>query len=283
MKNKMLKSVIMDYYETVAYTLQYKPSEDMKKMTRRILEFLLKAQHLESSLDECLTAVESTDRICTVADIAIYDSSMLDRSEVDLSAYSFKVEMIVQMQLSRLSELDMDILLMRLEKDAALGQKNAAKLLACECWLGFAHEKNQKKAIEIWKTLAICGDRSATNLLIYALDSLGDLENALIWKNTRDAVDLASDAFSPFVLPIGEIGEISGKLEDKAKINAAIILAMSSTPRHDERQNIDRSLAYYLLYSEAPLEVKLEAIKGNDSCISRVYSESRFKNKKYGF
>lgn len=277
MKNKQLKSVLMDHYETVAYALQYKPSDELKKITRRILELLLKVHHLEGSLDEAVSAVDSTARICTLADIALYDSTRFDHSDVDLTAYTFKVDAIAEAQLSRLSDLDTDLLLLRLERDAAVGQKNAAKLLACNCWLGLFGEKNQKKAVEIWKSLAICGDRAAAKMLIYALDSTGEADKARIWERTIAAVDVANDAFSPFVLPLGE------RLEKEEEVNAAIILAMTSKPKTDNSKFFDRNIAYYLLYSSDPLELKLDAIRGDISCTSRVYSENRYKNKKYGF
>lgn len=268
--------ILIEYYETVSNILHYESDSETEKMSDDIWGLLLAIFKIDDIENKYKNMIKSVACIQTLADIALIKN---DKAKSNNTAYEIKVSVLKNAGIERLNVFDMDMLVLNTQEAALIGDKCSCKLWACMNWLGIGIPENKNTAIEIWKQLAVCGERAAIEALIYAYGYLNNTEEKIRWDMVDKKLEVASENFSPLLFQDNAEDECANDIG-----LANLILAIKSREAQDKNSTyINRTMAYYVLYSEDKFEEKLKSVSNEKDFFSLLWNSQKYKNKKFGF
>lgn len=270
--NEIIKrKILIEYYETVSGVLQFEPNKESRELSEKILKLLLDIFGETDEENEILRSIEAAECLKTVSDAVLMSA---DGIKADEPAFAVKTELIRRIEIENLKCFDLPMLYIRTEQAALCGEKCACKLLASMKWLGIGTTEDRATAFEIWKTLAACGDATAVSAVIYACGELGKVDERGKWERTGDVLLCAEKAFLPMIFD---------RPDDDGTEIANLILAAKGKETQNDKVEIDRAMAYYILYSEDSFEEKLKAVSSERDFHPIIWKSEKRKGKKIGF
>lgn len=270
--NEIIKrKILIEYYETVSGVLQFELNKESRDLSKRILKLLLDIFGEADEENEILLSVETAECLKTVSDAVLM---IADGIKADEPAFAVKAEFIRRLEIEKLKCFDLPMLYIQTERAALCGEKCACKLLASMKWLGIGTAEDKRAALEIWKTLAACGDAMAISAVTYACGELGNGEEKGKWERTSNALLCAESTFLPMIFD---------RPDDAGTELANLILAAKGKEKQKDKAGIDRAMAHYILYSDDSFEEKLKAVSSETNFYPILWKSNKRKSKKIGF
>ncbi len=271
MKEITKRKILIEYYETVSGVLQFELNKESRDLSKKILKLLLDIFGETDEENEILLSVETAECLKTVSDAVLM---IADGIKADEPAFAIKAEFIRRLEIEKLKCFDLPMLYIQTERAALCGEKCACKLLASMKWLGIGTAEDKRAALEIWKTLAACGDAMAISAVIYACGELGNGEEKGKWERTSDVLLCAESTFLPMIFD---------RPDDAGTELANLILAAKGKEKQKDKAGIDRAMAHYILYSDDSFEEKLKAVSSETNFYPILWKSNKRKSKKIGF
>lgn len=276
MNNLKINKVLVEYYETVSNILHYESDSKTEKLSDEILGLLLAIFKADDTESNCRKMIISADCIQTLADIVLIKN---DKDMSNNAATEIKVSVLKKAKIEQLTPFDIDMLALKTQKAALEGDRGSCKLWACMNWLGTGVAENKNTAIEIWKQLAVCGEKAAVAALIYGYADLGNAIEEKKWETVSQILEMAFDNFAPIAFPVSADGECLSCIE-----MANLILAMQERMAREKSDTyINRSMAYYALYGMDKFNEKLKNISCETDFCSLLWNGQKSRTNTIGF
>ncbi len=276
MNETVKRQILLEYFDTVSYIMSYEWNDEFKKIAVGIIGLLADIYGVPDAAEECTEMTEKVANLQTVQDIALMAGDEIASSV----AFTVKASYITANDIRMQRIFDHGIAVMAVKRAAEEGERSACRLWACMNWLGSFPEADRRRAVEVWKTLAASCEISAVKALVYAYGVMGDTAERDMWAAVGEALENASRNFLPLVLPDG-----NDRCGGRAVMLADLILAAAGrrNTSAEASRNIDRAMAYYILYCDGLFEEKLARVSSQGSFYPLVWECRRFENSKFGF
>lgn len=274
MNQEQTKSVMQEYFYTVARLLCYQPDPQVEQARRRILELVCQMQKCPQVYAQCLEYVYRTDELQTVQDCLLIDQ---DPQAVRDGLAQIKMDLLAEMEVNVLRIYDSELVLDLVRKQAIAGDIHACKLYACLQWLGIGAPENRAAAIAVWEQLASSGQVGAMRALIYAYGQEGMADKAARWETTLDLVGKADAAFAPIV-PLGMCSQYTAEQVSHANMVLFLRQIHSARPAF-----VHIPMLYYAINSRDDDTTKMAKLASERNFNLLLQEEGRSRSKRIGF
>ena len=275
MQENKTKTVLREYFNTVAHLLRYEVCEQSEQVCRQILALICATHECSELFEECKAYVERTNEIQTVEDCLLLHRDPL---AVRDGIAQIKMDLLMAMEVESLRIFDSELIFTVVRGRALSGDVNACRLLACMQWLGIGACENRRAAIATWEMLAASGRQGAMLALIYAWELEGDPDAAVDWITTLTLVRRADDAFSPIV-PLSLCPLYTP--EEVGMANLVLYLRQIHNGAQNDRLHVP--MLYYALNSKDDHATKMTRLSTEQNFNLLMQEEGRSRSKRIGF
>lgn len=264
--------ILKEYYNIISSVAVYFPCDEIRSIERQVLEYLCACKGCTEAFDICWAAVEDARCLRSSKDNVLLAMDELQHGV----AYDVKMDVLLDCKIEKQRRFDTGIFVQEIKSNADLGMKHACRLLACLNWLGVIVPQNQAAAQNIWATLAMTGERSALEMLIYGHRALGDEAAYIKWSHVLDILQKEQDAFSAIALHSNYPDYSQEELQ-----TANLIMLISRKALLTKR--INRPMLHYALHSKDDFKTKMYKLSSDTNFYIDLYDEDRFAKNKCGF
>lgn len=268
-------SIIMEFYNTVAFMLRYDRNAQTEQLERSILDLLCKIHGCDGMCEEICAQISQAGSVQLCSDEAVLQSFTAYQSN---TAMQLKLEVLQARNINRIKAFNAVIFANEIKESADLGDKDACKLLASLYWLGVCFPENKQVALKLWSALATNGDRETMAALVYAYGQEGNTQQAGKWQNVLNILHEEIESFSPVAL--------SSKYQDCSADEvefANLIMFIRQKNAKKEAKYIDRPMIHYVLQSKENFAYKMERLAEDTNYYLVLRMEDRYAGKKFGF
>lgn len=267
-------SIIKDFYDTVAFLLQYERTDRTANIEKQILRLLCEQQDGQDVYDACQQSIEDAGFLQVCTDEALIRASALSGD----AAPEIKLGVLRTNNIERLRTYNEWIFANTLREYANLGLPEACKLIACLSYLGTVLPENREAAVNVWSTLATNGDWSAMRSLVHAYGEMGNQAEALRWQHILTILQSEYEAFSP----VAQRAKYGDYTEDEVQF-ANLIMFIRRKNVGRRTQILDHPMLHYVLESKEQYENKMCRLSSETNYYMVMEMEERATVKKCGF
>ena len=266
------RMILKDYFETMTYAMAYEWTAENADFHEKVLHLMLDVCGMTDEFEHIRDAVFNASAIGTLGDISLIGNAARDAGDLDAAVYDIKSRIISNNEIRMQLPFDLGLLTLDAEESAELGVISGCKLLACIKWLDTETADNRAVAVEIWRNLAMNGDKFAIKALVYTLDKLGDVNGSNFWDEVQMLLDRTKSSFSPFISGDGA--------QSVYAVRCASIITLIKRQNMSRGQGqcpfLDRAMLHYALYSEDPFDKKVSAIaSGRDFYLEHIMDSGK--------
>lgn len=275
MKEKMIKVVLREYFDTVAPLLCYEVCPESEQICEQILTLLCRIWECPEQYKDCYAHVVRTNEIQTVEDCILIHQ---DPVAVQDGIAQAKMDLLMAMEVEVLRIFDREMVFGDVRSRALAGDAHACRLLACLLWLGIGTAQSEFAAVAVWETLAVAGKQGAIKALIYAYGQQRMQTEAAAWKTTLSLVRQADEAFAP-VVPLSLCQSYTAEEVGRANL----VLYLRQLHKGENGQSLHIPMLYYALHSRDSDRDKLERLSSEQNFNLLLQEEGKSRSKRIGF
>jgi hypothetical protein len=269
-------SVIKEFYNTVAFLLNYEANDETVGAEKAILGLICEIRDCRGNEAMLWDRIEEARCIQVCSDETIARSLIPSFSRN--VAMTLRMDALQANNIDRIRMFNIHAFTDEIRECADLGNRVACKLLAALYWIGSLLPKNRQVALKIWSTLAASGDTDAIRTLVYAYDEEKNTEESQKWRNVLGILLAQYESFSPVALA-SDYKEYTS--EEIHLANLISFIRQSGGSR--DTGMIDRPMMHYVLESKEDYEFKMKRIATDTNYYLVMKMNDQYMGKKFGF
>ena len=270
MKEDLTSVILHEYYRIVAPLLVYTPCECSRELEGSVLSLLCAAKGCPEAEESCKAMIEKARCLQSTQDGALLLS--VDQGE-SCVAYDIKMDVLTACRIDRTRSFEQTAFIDQLKTLANAGHRNPCKLLAFLSWLGLLLPENKPAALNIWSALAVSGDRTALELLIFGCCE----EERQKWTHIAHILHREQEHFSPIA------SCLSYPDSPREEIELANIILFTSQLDAGKESPLDRPMLHYALHSKDDYTTKMSRLSAKTNYYLVMHAEDTFSQREFGF
>ncbi len=273
MKDNKTSVIIKEFFNIISPFLTFTADERIAEIEKNILFLLCESKDSGELFEECKALIDETVCLQSFSDANLLLATDASRKNI---AYDTKMNVLSACKINTLKSFDEVSFTEELKNAAAVGNKNACKLLAFLSWLGIITPQNRTTAQNIWSTLAMSGDIPSIEMLIYSFEKTNQTDSLKKWSNIHQILKNELESFSAVAL-YSTYPEYTEEEIQTANIIMFIHQAYAA------KENIYRPMLYYVLNSKDDYDTKMNRLSAETNFYIALHNEDKLQKKHCGF